>query len=654
MRLLILSASLLVAVSCVRADVYVVNEPPVDGASNLYVFNRPPLLANAFAKLPTGAIKPRGWLRGQLELMANGMTGHLDEGLSPWLTKESGWWNGTGPGWEEVSYWVKGLTSLAYVLDDPQLKVKARRWLDAVRFHQQPDGYFGPQENKTKKDLWPNMPMLFAFQTSYEATGDKRVLDVMRRYFEFESKVPESDFLSGSWQKIRGGDNLESVYWLYNRTGESWLLDLAKRIHEHTSDWITDIPGFGYHGVNFAQGFREPAVYYQQSHDTTHLAAVERNYNKLMSEFGQMPGGMYAADENCRPGKTGAQQGAETCAMVEAMYSNESLIRITGDPKYADRLEEIAFNSFPAALTPDLKGLRYVTAPNLVQSDAGLKHCFEYDAPMLLYTPGPAQRCCQHNVGQGWPYYSEHLWLATRGNGLAAILYCACEVTARVGDSTPITIIEDTDYPFDEDVKLTFRTPKDVEFPIMLRIPSWCDNAEVYINGSRANVKARPRSYVVVKRVWSDGDHVILRLPMKYKLTAWEKQGNAVSLSRGPLFYSLKIGEKWVNSGNDKWPNREIFPTTPWNYCLVLNEANPVYSFKVKRRQAVTAQPFSPETAPITLSAKARKVPGWDIVDNCVGPVPPSPVLTTEPITEVELIPMGAARLRISVFPVAK
>jgi DUF1680 family protein len=644
---------LIIGTSCAfAAGVYVVDKPPVHGVNDFYVFNRPPLVPNPLSKLPVGSIKPKGWLRGQLELMAEGMTGRLDEdGLSPWITKDSGWWNGTGPGWEEVPYWLKGLVSLAYVLDNRKLKVKAQQWLTAVRMHQQADGYFGPPENRAKKDLWPNMPVLFAFQTWYEATGDKRILDTMRLYFQFELGLPDSDFLPGSWQKIRAGDNLESVYWLYNRTGEKWLLDLADKIHTHTDDWVSDIPKFGYHGVNFAQCFKEPAIYYQQSHDLSHLAAVERNYSKLISEYGQVPGGMFAADENCRPGKTGPQQGSETCAMVEAMYSNESLLRITGDPKYADRLENIAFNSLPAAQTPDLKGVRYVTAPNLVQSDKGLKHCFEYDAPMLLYTPGPIQRCCQHNVGQGWPYYAEHLWMATRNNGLAAVFYCACEVTARVGDGTKVTIVEDTDYPFGEIVKFTFRIPKSVKFPLMLRVPGWCEEAKVFLNGKPLEVKAKPLSYIVIDRVWSDGDSLFLHLPMEIRVTTWAKHGNAVSVSRGPLFYSLKIGEKWVRSGSEKWPDWEVFPTTPWNYGLVLNEKNPASSIKIKRRQPVTSQPFAHEAVPITLVAKARRIPQWGMELNCAGPVPSSPVLTAEPIEEVELIPMGAARLRISVFP---
>jgi hypothetical protein len=158
----------------------------------------------------------------------------------------------------------------------------------------------------------------------------------------------------------------------------------------------------------------------------------------------------------------------------------------------------------------------------------------------------------------------------------------------------------------------------------------------------------------VIDRSWKDGDKVKLALPMDLRINRWEKQNDGVSVSRGPLSYSLKIGEKWVDFDRaDKWPSRELLPTTPWNYALVLDEKDPAESLKISRKAPVASQPFTPEAAPITLAASARRVPEWQLVQNCPGPVPPSPVASTEPIEQVELIPMGCARLRITVFPVA-
>ena len=273
-----------------NGQAHVVKIPPLGGGNSFYPGNRVPLLPSPLMKLPIGAIEPRGWVRRQLLLMADGMTGNLAK-LSKFLQPESAWrtFKATDYGWEEVPYWLRGFGDLGYVLKNQRIDSEARRWLDAALASQQPDGYFGPPANKAKDDLWPNMPMLNAFQSLYEATGDKRVLPVMTKYFRYEHDLPKQRLLPDSWQKIRGGDNLASVYWLYNRTGERWLLDLARALHGQTADWTAgpQTP----HGVNNTEGFREPATYYQQAKDRRFLEATERDYAAVMKEYGQVPGG---------------------------------------------------------------------------------------------------------------------------------------------------------------------------------------------------------------------------------------------------------------------------------------------------------------------------------------------------------------------------
>src|SRR5688500_2394822 len=168
-----------------------------------------------------------------------------------------------------------------------------------------------------------------------------------------------------------------------------------------------------------------------------------------MSIYGQVPGGMFGADENARDRYIGPRQGAETCSMVELMFSHEILLGITGNALWADRCEEIAFNSLPSAMTADLKALHYLTAPNQVQLDRrGKAPMIENGGDMFSYTPYEQYRCCQHNVAFGWPYFAEHLWMATADNGLAATLYAECSVKAKVGDGTEVRIDEKTGYPF--------------------------------------------------------------------------------------------------------------------------------------------------------------------------------------------------------------
>jgi hypothetical protein len=632
-------------------EIIVVNTPTLEGDNRHYYSNRPPLVPTLLLKLPIGAIKPKGWLLSQLKLMKDGFTGHLSE-ISKFLKPNSGWLTLKDPGWEEMPYWLKGFGDLGYILRDKKIYLEAIKWLDAVINSQEKDGYFGPRENKKNHDLWPNMVMLFAFQSLYDATGDKRVIPLMTKYFKYQLEMPIENLLPESWQKIRGGDNLESIYWFYNRTGDKFLLDLGKRVFERTANWTDGI--IGTHGVNITMGIRQPGVYYQQSRDKKHLDAVERNYTAIMNEYGQQPGGMFGADENFRQGEIDPRQAAETCSMVEFMYSNESLLKITGEPKYADRCEEIAFNSLPASMTPDLKGLHYLTAPNLISCDSSGEHNFENPGTLLSYDPYN-YRCCQHNVAFGWPYFVEHLWLATLDNGLAAVLYATSDVTAIVAGGTEVTIEEKTEYPFSDNIDFLIKTSKQIVFPLYFRIPDWCNDARIIINNNKVDIQPPSGTYIKITRNWKNKDKVRLEFPMNITVKVWDKIGNAISIRRGPLWYSLKIGEEWKRyGGTDKWQALELLPTTPWNYGLLIDPTQPEESIKLSVTRKVSSQPFDLNTAPIELTTKAKRLPNWKAEGKMVSKVPISPVESNEPVEEITLIPMGCARLRISSFPIVK
>lgn len=673
------------ALSAVLLNCYAVNaqkavsvkKPSTNTTNSYYVSDKEPLEKQSFAKLPLTNVKAAGWLKKQLELQRDGLTGNLGE-ISIWLTKDDNAWvnkSRTGKyGWEELPYWLKGYGDIAYVLHDEKMLKETKFWIDAVISNQQADGDFGPiiYKGEGKRDLWANMPMLWCMQSYYEYSKDPRVLTFMSKYFQWELNIPDDKFLEDYWENSRGGDNMVSVYWLYNRTGEKFLLDLATKLDRNTANWRQKNNLPNWHNVNVAECFREPATYYLQSHDKADLDATYNDFHLVRQIYGQVPGGMFGADENARKGYDDPRQAVETCGMVEQMTSDEFLLQYTGDTFWADNCEDVAFNTFPAAFTSDYKALRYLTAPNMVVSDSknhspGIAN----EGPFLMMNPF-SSRCCQHNHSAGWVYYLENSWMATADNGLAAQLYTAGEVTAKVGNGTAVKITENTFYPFNDKINFTVSTPKAVSFPLYLRIPGWCKDASVTVNGKVVTAKAKADGYVMISNTWKNGDKIALHLPMEITLREWEQNKNSVSVNYGPLTFSLKIAENYVkqdsraNTEGDsgwqktadptKWPAYDIYAASAWNYGLLVDEKHPERSFTVvKRAWPVNNNPFTNANAPIELTAKGRQIPGWTIdATGLCGVLPQSPVKTDEKTTALTLVPMGGARLRISAFPVTK
>lgn len=624
-----------------------------------YVSNQEPLVPSRYVPLPLGSVRPAGWLRHQLEGWAGGMTGRLDE-IWPDVGSENGWLGGSGDVWERGPYWLDGLVPLAFTLEDERLIDKASRWIDATLGSRQPSGFFGPEVDRVQRgtrreapgaDWWPRMVMLKVLQQHHEATGDERVLELMSDYFRFQARELPSKPLGHFtfWGQRRGGENLASIHWLYNRTGDPSLLELGELVFQQTEDWtkrFTADHGI-WHVVNTAMGIKQPGVWYQQSGEDLYLTAIESGIDYLMTRHGQ-PQGIWSGDELLHG--TNPTQGVETCAVVEYMFSLESLLPITGSVRHADRLERVAYNALPAALSPHFAGRHYYQMPNQIactreEHNFNVRH--DDDTLIGLET---GYGCCTANLHQGWPKLTAHLWMATPDDGLAALVYAPCEVTARVADGVEVRITEETDYPFEDTVRFVYHGPPQTSFPLHLRIPLWVEGAQLSVNGQPLGQPAAG-SVVGVDHSWSEGDRIELHLPAKLHVSRWHERSAA--LERGPLVYALRRREQWTPvKGEEPFADYEIRTDEPWNYGLLnedLERADQAYQVTAKE---VREQPWMAEAAPLEIGARARRIPGWQQYGGMAGPIPWSPIRSTEPDEQVVLVPYGCTEIRISEFPV--
>lgn len=691
----------------VAAAVFLVTIPASGVAGAYSATNRPPLHPKAFAELPIGSIQPTGWLRLQLERMRDGLTGHLDERYPKVVGARNGWLGGDGDGWERGPYWLDGLVPLAYILRDEKLMAKARPWIEWTLTHQEPSGYLGPRrfdheppveagiQKTPREDWWPRMVMLKVLQQYHSATGDPRVIDVLLRYFRYQLKeLPRTPLDHWSfWANRRGGDNLMVVYWLYNQTGESFLLELARIIHQQTFPWtevfLNDKPDpspdlahlypyntgnrypfkpelirrlsvdqlQSFHCVNLAQGIKAPVVYYQQEPDSKFVRAVKKALEDIRKFHGQ-PQGMYGGDEPMHGNDP--TQGIELCSIVELMFSLETMLAITGDLAFADHLERIAYNALPAQSTEDYQQRQYFQSANQVLVSRARRNFYEEDShgnTDLCFGLLTGYPCCTCNMHQGWPKLVQNLFYATPDRGLAALIYSPGEVRWTVGDQVAVTIAEKTAYPFEEQIEFTFNPEKPVHFPFYLRRPEWASGFTIKVNGRDFAASEKER-LIKVDREWKANDTLQIAFEAQVRLSRWVE--NSVAVERGPLVYALRITEEWQRrEAHDMYGEYfEVHPRTPWNYGLLEKHTkSPESGFVLARQDRGNSYPWTLKGAPIVLRTEGKRIPEWQLYNQRAGPLPhsrPHRHLRDQPADPIELVPYGCTRLRITEFPVVE
>jgi len=617
-----------------------------------------PARAAAMEVLPAGSVRPEGWLLAQLRQQADGLTGHAEElyediGKSDWLT-------GAGVGkqyaWERGPYYAKGLVSLAFVLDDASLKAKARKWVDAILASQRADGDFGPK----RRNWWANMIALWLVRDWCEATGDERVESFLSRYFAFQREAFKTYPLAAEspWAVARAGDELDVVLWLYRRTQKAEWLDFARCVSAQSADWDTYYrrggdPGMasGYrsHIVNFMQGLKTPALQSLIADDKTGSQAYRAAFDPqgwVMRQCGR-PDRMVNGSEPLAD--RSASQGTELCAIAERILSCQTVLAAVGDLSAADDLETVAYNSLPATLGRDGKGLRYYCLLNqpacvdkylMFANNGGPADSCECNGAIC---PGPHSGfgCCRSNFHMAWPKFVQSM-LMRKDDGLAVLAYGPSRLeTVVLGHQ--VVIVQETDYPFDGKIVLQI-VKGEGDFPIFARVPSWCPESD------RGAFRA-------FRRDWKAGDRLELSFPMPVTTSRWA--GDAVAVQRGPLLFALQprheeraaaryrvpFENRWLEGGD--FPRKELLPKSPWNYALLLDKNRGLPQVEVAGKG---------QDLRLRVKAVRTDFGGWGHLREIAGARavdPPESPLPDEggAVETIDLQPMCGAQLRIVLFP---
>ena len=593
-----------------------------------------------------GDIRPRGWLLTQLLIQAEGLAGDLDRVWPD--VRDSAWIGGDREGWERVPYWLDGFIPLAYLIRDEGMIRRAKRYVDAILDAQREDGWICPCADKERADYdtWAVLLIAKVLALYADCSGDDRIEGALGRCLkQFHGHL--SRHTLRNWGAARWFEGLIPICWLYERTGEDWLIDLALRLRAQGFDWrallesgviARSADGWDYysHIVNIAMMLKSEALLSRFTGQDPEAFALEAV--RFLDEAHGTAAGHFNGDE-CLSG-TSPIHGAETCSVVELMWSYENLFNVTGDPMWLDRLENAAFNSLPAAVSPDMWAHQYDQMANQAACYPMDEKLFRTNGPSAhVFGLEPEYGCCTANFGQGWPKFALTAFMRS-GDGIACCALCPAEVTAVIGDA-PVTCEMITDYPFRDRITCRVRAGKPAEFTLSVRIPA-CAKA-AFVDGA----PAVPGRFFDIRREWTGETTIGIDLVFEPEII--KRPGAMAAVRRGPLLYALPVREKWerveyVSNGVErKYPycDWRVTPQSKWNMALAGGR------FTV--REAPFIRPFDPEKPPIALETEAAEI-SWGFHNGHCDEQPASRV-PMGPAEKVLLIPYGCTALRMTEMP---
>lgn len=649
---------------------------------------------NKMEEIPISNITPEGWIKEYLLLQKDGLTGNLDKIGFPY--DRISWADGDidttsendNPGWwvyEQTAYLLDGRQRCGALLRDEDLRKKAAEAFEYVFENADSDGYLGPKFLKNETGgfgRWSHVVFFRALMAEYSRTGNDKIVEAVCRHYLGH----EADYSVG-----RDVLNVEIILWAYLHSGNKELLKMAVRSYEEYNAkcrddncvraMMSEKKAYA-HGVTYNEFCKLGAILYACTGEESYLEPVFSAYEKIDS-YQMLPDGLHCSNEFLLDNDY--MQTHETCDVVDYTWTLGYLLMATGEGRWADKIERCIFNAGIGSVDEEFKSLQYFSGLNQVIADSNSNHgAFFKGRNWMSYRPIPDVECCAGNVNRFMPNYCARMWMQ-KGEDIFAVLYGPSRASFTVNDSK-VQIQQETAYPFQESIRFRFTVQEACSFRFHVRIPGWCENAGILVNGERVAFEAE-HGFARIDRVFENGDCIVLELPSEIKICDYKGKGCYVE--KGPLVYAysvkaVKIPITGTPKTTEDFPAYDMYPDSTWNYALCTaseDGASPVFlNLYSDDTGEDMLHPWTLAGCPYKIQVKARKVNGWELertnlvqaVHNLYDvpwkyeeekgefaftPRFPDEVFTAQngygEKETITLVPMAVTQLRMTIFPKA-
>ena len=462
----------------------------------------------------------------------------------------------------DVYKWTEAVGFVLQSGDRPELRASAQKAIDEVVAVQEPSGYLNtyyvddrkslrmlPQTQTTGHELYNIGHMLQGAIAYYRATGDRKLLDAGIRFVDDflipnYGPAPKNPIVSGHPEIEMG------LIELYRITGDKRQLDLAGYILQ--GDKRMDLPErrtiYMFSGTPFTartklEGHAVRAMYaccgatdyYLETGDDSYWKTLHTLWNDMTTTKMYVTGGVGSRSDGEAFGDAyelpNFRAYGESCAAIGNMMWNWRMLAATGDAKFTDVIERALYNGINSGMSLD--GTMYCYRnPLAFDSTTGDK----------IRNPWYDVTCCPPNLERTFGSLPGYFY-STSNDGLYVHLYDNSELDWQLENGTGLKVTQKTNYPWDGDVEINVTPAQSAEFVVYLRVPGWLDSAQVWVNG-KALAGAKPGEYLPIRRRWSGGDRISLKMEMVPQVLEANPRvaddTGRVALQRGPLIYCLE------------------------------------------------------------------------------------------------------------------